>query len=46
MNIKKASEIIEGVISAVSGWNKIAQHCGIPQNQIKSIATTHRLKWK
>ena len=43
MNIKKASEILEEVISAVSQWHKIAKECGVAENQIKSIAATHRL---
>jgi len=45
MNIKKAPEIIEEVISSVTQWNKVAEECGVNRNQIKSIAATHRLVW-
>ncbi len=45
INIKKAHEIIEEVIYAVSQWNKIAHECGIPEKQIKGIAAVHRLAW-
>jgi serine/threonine-protein kinase HipA len=43
MNIKKANELIEEVISAVSRWPKIAKEQGIPQSQITMIGKTHRL---
>jgi hypothetical protein len=43
MNIKKANDIIEEVIGAVSRWPKIAREQGIPQSQITMIGKTHRL---
>jgi serine/threonine-protein kinase HipA len=43
MNIKKANEIIEEVISAVSRWPKMAREQGIPPSQITMIGKTHRL---
>jgi serine/threonine-protein kinase HipA len=43
MNIKKANEIIEEVIEAVSKWKQIAKEQGIPPSQIKMIEKTHRL---
>ncbi|MDH6310079.1 serine/threonine-protein kinase HipA [Dysgonomonas sp. PFB1-18] len=46
MNIKKAEEIIEEVISSVSQWSKIASEIGIPENQVKAIGATLRLKWE
>lgn len=46
INLKKSSEILEEIISAVSQWNKVAKDCGIPENQIKSIAAMHRLEWE
>lgn len=43
MNIKKAEEIIEEVLSAVSQWPLLAAGYGIPSWQIKAIAATLRL---
>jgi len=45
MNIKKAEEIIEEIISSVSLWEQVAAESGIPESQTKSIAAAHRLKW-
>jgi serine/threonine-protein kinase HipA len=45
MNIKKAPEIVEEVVEAVSQWNKIAGDCGVPPERIKRIGKTHRLRF-
>lgn len=44
MHIKKAAEIIDEIISAVSQWPQIASESGVHESQIKNIAKTHRLK--
>ncbi|MDR0646735.1 MAG: type II toxin-antitoxin system HipA family toxin [Elusimicrobiota bacterium] len=44
MGVKKADEIIEEVINAVSQWDKIAKQIDIPSEQIKTIKKAHRLK--
>jgi serine/threonine-protein kinase HipA len=43
MNIKKANEIVEEVIEAVSQWKRIAKEQDIPSSQIKMIEKAHRL---
>ena len=42
MNIKKANEIIEEVIAAVSNWEKYAKNLDIPYKIIEFISKTHR----
>jgi serine/threonine-protein kinase HipA len=43
MNIKKANEIINEVVAAVSQWGRIAKEQGIPASQISMIGKTHLL---
>ncbi len=43
MNIKKAKEIIERIKTVVSGWEKYAKECGVPDSQIDAIAKQHQL---
>jgi serine/threonine-protein kinase HipA len=45
MNIKKPSEIIEEVATAVSQWGTTAKECGVPGSRIRAIAAAHRLRW-
>jgi len=41
--IKKANQILEEVITAVSQWSKTAKEIGIPINEIKSIGNNLRI---
>ena len=43
MNIKKAKELIEEVVFAVSNWKKYAKNMDIPAKIIDFIGKTHRL---
>ena len=36
-NIKNASEIIDQICEAASGWPNLAKECGVPQNMIDTI---------
>lgn len=42
--IRDAEEILDRVISAVSGWKNAAKECGVDDGLVKTIAKTHRLK--
>ena len=37
MNIKHADEIIDSVRDAVSGWEKTALKCGVPEETVRQI---------
>lgn len=43
MNIKKAKEIIEKVISVVANWKMYAMEAGIPHKQTNAIGPMHLL---